>query len=288
MVDDTAAVAQWRIRPGNSQPLEPRLPSFSLAKKTINRNGRHCTQMGSLSRRDFLGGSGLLGAGAVAGWSLHQYPETARDHHGFSHTTPKTADESLARLVAGNKCYIVEHFDMGDVRRTNLRRQAVASAQHPYAVILSCAESRVSPDIVFTAGLGDLFVVRVAGNIVSRQCLGVTGSIEYAVEELKIPLVLVLGHEGCGAVKAAVESVRRGVRPANAIGAIVDAIRPAIEDVATQPGNLLDNVVVENVRQAVAALVQSDEIVAPMVAAGRLKVVGGVYELTSGRVRFLS
>jgi carbonic anhydrase len=141
---------------------------------------------------------------------------------------------------------------------------------------------------VFTAGLGDLFVVRVAGNIVSAQCLGVTGSIEYAVEELKIPLVVVLGHEGCGAVKAAVEYVQRGVRPPGAVGAIVDVIRPAIESVANQSGNLEDNAVVENVNRAVASLVQSDEIVAPMVAAGRLKVLGGVYELTSGRVRFLS
>jgi carbonic anhydrase len=261
---------------------------FFAANKTPATVPGETIQMASLSRRDFLGGCGLLGAGAIAGWSLRQYPEIARDHHGFSHTTPNSADESLARLVAGNKCYIAEHFDMGDVRRTNLRRQEVASAQHPYAVILSCADSRVSPDIVFTAGLGDLFVVRVAGNIVSPQCLGVTGSIEYAVEELKIPLVLVLGHEGCGAVKAAVESVQRGVRPPNAIGVIVDAIRPAIEHVANEPGNLLNNAVVENVRQAVASLVHSDEIVAPRVADGRLKVLGGVYELTSGRVRFLS
>ena len=145
----------------------------------------------------------------------------------------------------------------------------------------------MSPEIVFTAGLGDLFVVRVAGNIVSRKCLGVVGSIEYAISELKIPLILVLGHESCGAVKAAVEFYKKGTEPPGAIGIITDAIRPAIEGVASESGSLLNNAVAANVRQSVAELLGSAAIVGPAVASGQLKVVGGIYELTSGRVRLL-
>src|SRR5262245_29423219 len=166
----------------------------------------------TITRRHVIAGLGLATAGAaVSGmatwWSAHRPP----GHHGFSLTTPGSADEALARLQAGNECYIEEHFDIGNRARTTARRKEVAPAQHPYAIVLACGDSRVPPEVIFSAGLGDLFVVRVAGNIVDGKCLGVLGSIEYAVEELKIPMALVMGHEGCGAVKAAYHVVKMGV-----------------------------------------------------------------------------
>ena len=241
----------------------------------------------SITRRNALVGLGLVGAGIVAGRSLHYAPESALDHHGFDRMNMKTPDEALARLVAGNKCYTEEHFEIGNLGRTHSRRQEVAPSQHPYAVVLSCADSRVAPEIVFTAGLGDLFVVRVAGTIASPHCRGVLGSIEYAVAELHIPLILVLGHQSCGAVKAAIEYVEKGNRPPGAIGDIVDAIRPAIESVAQQSGDPLENAVEANVRQSVAGIVNLEELVTPRIGAGGLKVVGGVYELKTGLLRLL-
>jgi carbonic anhydrase len=229
----------------------------------------------------------MAAAATGVGWRLWPRSENIARHHGLSDKTPETAAEAMARLQAGNECYIEEHFDIGNHGRTTDRRVEVAPAQHPYAVILACADSRVSPEIVFSAGLGDLFVVRVAGNIVDQRCLGVLGSIEYAIEELKIPLVFVLGHEGCGAVKAAIQFVRDGMRPPSAIGVITDSIRPVVEDVSQQTGDLLNNAVVANVQRGIKFLANSQQIIAPETVAGRLKVIGGVYELSTGRVRIL-
>jgi carbonic anhydrase len=181
-----------------------------------------------------------------------------------------------------------EHFQIGNRGRTTERRTEIAPAQHPYAIVLACADSRVPPEIVFSAGLGDLFVVRVAGNIVDPKCLGVLGSIEYAIEELEIPLIFVLGHEGCGAVKAAIHAVEQGKQPPSAIRVLTDAIRPVVETVAGQTGDLLRNAVTANVRRQVDNLLRSKAIVAPAVAAKRVQITGGVYELETGRVRLLS
>jgi carbonic anhydrase len=217
-------------------------------------------------------------------WSAHR----PLGHHGFSLKTPGSADEALARLRAGNECYIEEHFDIGNRARTTARRAEVAPAQHPYAIVLACGDSRVPPEVIFSAGLGDLFVVRVAGNIVDGKCLGVLGSIEYAIEELKIPLALVLGHEGCGAVKAAIQVVRKGLRPPGAINVLTDAIRPAIEAADDQSDDFIQRAVVANVRRQVENLAGASDIVAPAVVANRVRIVGGVYELNTGRVRLLS
>src|SRR5438552_361275 len=133
------------------------------------------------SRRLFIAGAGMatLAGGGIAASKLWSRPGDSRDHHGLSPKEPRNAAEALARLQAGNECYVQEHFDIGNRGRTELRRTEVAPSQHPYTVVLACADSRVAPEIVFSAGLGDLFVVRVAGNIVDARCLGVLGSIEY-------------------------------------------------------------------------------------------------------------
>lgn len=245
--------------------------------------------LASVTRRRLLAGIGAATAGAaVASLALWRRAESPDDHHGLSPEDPRNAEEALERLRAGNECYVREHFHIGNRSRTAERRTEVAPAQHPYAIVLACADSRVPPEIVFSAGLGDLFVVRVAGNIVDPKCLGVLGSIEYAIEELKIPLIVVLGHESCGAVKAAIQAVHQGKRPPSAISVLTDAIRPVVESVADQTGDLLQNAVTANVRRQVDNLLRSEEIVAPAVASKRVQIAGGVYELETGRVQLLS
>ena len=251
--------------------------------------GSPAVRPSGITRRHAVAGFGVATAaasvGGLATWWIDHKP---LDHHGFSLVTPNTAEEALARLLAGNECYIAEHFDVGDRGRTNERRAEVAPAQHPYAIILSCGDSRVPPEVVFSAGLGDLFVVRVAGNIVDPRCLGVLGSIEYAIEELNIPLVLVLGHEGCGAVKAAIQAVQRGAHPPGAISVLTDAIRPVIERLGGASGDLLERAVIANVQRQADNLLHATEIVAPAVVAKRVRIAGGVYELNTGRVRMFS
>ena len=251
-------------------------------------NSSEPARSSNFTRRQASAGLGIATAAAsVSGlatwWSAHRPP----GHHEFSLTTPNSAEEALARLRAGNECYIAEHFDIGNRSRTAARRAEVAPAQHPYAIVLACADSRVPPEVIFSAGLGDLFVVRVAGNIVDPKCLGVLGSIEYAIQELRIPLVLVLGHAGCGAVKAAIEVVQKGVDPPGAISVLTDSIRPVIATSREQGVDPLKSAVVANVRRQVGNLLDTAEVVAPAVAAGRVRIVGSVYELTSGRVRLL-
>jgi carbonic anhydrase len=233
-----------------------------------------------------LTGVGVATAGAaVAASAFWRRADSPDDHHGLSPENPRTAEEVLTRLRAGNECYVLEHFRIGNRGRTVKRRTEIAPAQHPYAIVLACADSRVPPEIIFSAGLGDLFVVRVAGNFVDPKCLGVLGSIEYAIEELKIPLVLVLGHEGCGAVKAAIHAVEQGQKPPGAISVLTDAIRPVVESVANETGDRLQNAVAANVRRQIENLSRSTAIVAPAIASERVQIAGGVYELETGRVR---
>src|SRR5579863_2583190 len=224
-----------------------------------NPDGQSASQRSlGISRRQTIFGLGVAtGAASVAGLAAWWSARQPMNHHGFSLITPNTADESLLRLRAGNACYLAEHFDVGNRGRTAARRAEIAPAQHPYAIVLACADSRVPPEVIFSAGLGDLFVVRVAGNIVDPKCLGVLGSIEYAIKELKIPLILVLGHERCGAVKAAIHAVQDGNRPPGAISVLTDAIRPVVESAAGQTSDLLQNVVAANVQNQVGNLLQS-------------------------------
>jgi carbonic anhydrase len=161
------------------------------------------------------------------------------------------------------------------------RRQDVAQGQHPIAIIVGCSDSRVPPEIIFDQGLGDLFVVRVAGNVVDDHALG---SIEYAIEHLHVGLVIVLGHDACGAVNAAVAG---DVADAH-IQSIVTAIQPAVKQARTMPGNLLDNAIDANVRYVVSQLKKSEPILSHEVDAGHLKIVGARYNLATGAVRLLT
>jgi carbonic anhydrase len=161
------------------------------------------------------------------------------------------------------------------------RREELANAQHPFAIIVGCADSRVPPEIVFDLGLGDLFVLRVAGNVIDDHSLG---STEYAVDHLSVRLIVVLGHQRCGAVKAAKETIAaKGKAPAH-IQSLVTAIRPAVE--ATVHDNL-EATVKTNVKDVVQALRSSTPVLKPKVDSGELRVIGAYYSLDTGAVSFL-
>jgi carbonic anhydrase len=164
---------------------------------------------------------------------------------------------------------------------------ALADGQTPEALIVGCADSRVSPEILFDQGVGDLFVVRVAGNVVSNAGVIVKGSIEYAVAELGVPLILVLGHTQCGAVKAVLQHLDAKDALPGAIAGLVDVMKPAVAAAKGKPGDPLDNAIRANVLAGVARLKALPPIVAPAVKRGKLRVVGGLYDLKSGVVTMI-
>ena len=189
--------------------------------------------------------------------------------------------EALDRLTDGNARYVnglAKRYDFVAERGT------LVDGQNPYAAILSCADSRIAPEVAFDSGLGDLFVCRVAGNFVDRDNLA---SLEYAVDSLKTPLILVLGHESCGAVKAAISAVVDKATLPGHLPALVAGIGPAVEAVANEPGDLLLNATKENVRPNAETLKTAGPIVSAAVNEGRVQVVGGLYRLQTGQVELI-
>jgi carbonic anhydrase len=202
-------------------------------------------------------------------------------------TTPDqpgpTADEALAQLIEGN-----QRFLRGEARSAAFRRETLADlarGQRPYATILGCSDSRVPPEWIFDAGLGELFVVRVAGNILSPE---IAGSLQYAGSYLQTPLFVVLGHEGCGAVAAALATKHEGQQFRSRVQILLDSIVPGMEDFDPHlaPEVRQSRAVENNVRWTVRQIFESPEGQARM-AEGRMKIVGAVYEIETGRVRFL-
>jgi carbonic anhydrase len=191
---------------------------------------------------------------------------------------PRSPDQALRALVAGNQAFVAAGASCA--RQSPARRGEVAAAQHPIAVVIGCADSRVPPEAIFGQGIGDLFVIRVAGNVIDDAVLG---SIEYAVDHLGVPLVVVLGHERCGAVQAALSD-----EPAHGhVDAIVRRIRAAIEHARKGPGDALDSAVRANVSASVHDVQSSTPVLAPLVGKGRVKVVGARYDLDTGAVELL-
>lgn len=192
-------------------------------------------------------------------------------------------DEVLQDLIEGNA-----RFASGQPqspRRTPKDFSMLSESQLPEAIVIACADSRVPPELLFDQGVGDLFVVRVAGNIVSGAGAVVKGSIEYAVAELGVKLIMVLGHSNCGAVKAAVKHINDQDPLPGAIDEMVKNIRPAVERAKKIQGNVVENSIRENVLLGVERLKTLEPILKEPVAAGRLKVVGATYDLATGRVR---
>ncbi|HJX92993.1 MAG TPA: carbonic anhydrase [Pyrinomonadaceae bacterium] len=189
-----------------------------------------------------------------------------------------TADSVLAELRAGNAHHVAHRYQ--HPHETAERQRELASGQSPHAEILSCADSRVPPELIFDQGLGDLFIIRVAGNVVSDTELG---SLEYGAEHLHVPLLVVLGHQHCGAVTAAVE----GGEAEGHIAALVNLLRPAVEKTRGMPGDHVENAVTANVEMVVKQLRASAPVLAKLVSEGKLKVVGAVYSLDTGKVTWL-
>ncbi len=185
------------------------------------------------------------------------------------------AEEGLKRLEEGNKRYVADR--MIHKRQNTVRRAELAKGQHPFAVILSCSDSRVPPEITFDQGLGDLFVIRTAGHVADDVAIA---SIEYAVEHLGVRLVMVLGHKRCGAVDA---TVKGGEVPGQ-IGKLVAAIKPAVEKAKGKHGDLLDEAVKANTKLVAEKLKSSKPRLAEVAEEGILKIVGAYYDLDTGAV----
>ena len=189
-----------------------------------------------------------------------------------------TADQALQRLIEGNGRYVAGAPTHPD--QTPQRRAELAKGQSPFAIVLTCSDSRVAPELFLDQGLGDLFVIRNAGNILDDH---VIGSIEYAVEHLHVPLVLVVGHEKCGAVSAAVAG---GEAPGH-IRSVVEALEPAVEQAKNLPGDKVDNAVRANAQRAAEILTRVEPILKEAVSSGKLLVVPARYELATGRLEIL-
>jgi len=187
--------------------------------------------------------------------------------------------EAVSKLKEGNGRYTSGNLQHPG--QTTERRTELAKDQHPFAVILSCSDSRVPPEIVFDQGLGDLFVVRVAGNVIDDHGLG---SIEYAVDHLGARLIVVLGHQSCGAVKAAKETIAAKGKAPGHIQSLVTAIQPVVETTAKDD---LDTTVKANVKHVVQALRSSTPILKAKVDSGEVQVIGGYYSLDTGAVSLL-
>jgi carbonic anhydrase len=232
------------------------------------------------SRREFVkravAATGLAGLSGMARFTtLEAADPPAR---------PKP-DTILEHLLEGNRRFVAGK--LLHPGRTPKEFTALAQGQAPLAVIVGCADSRVAPELVFDQGVGDLFVVRVAGNVVSGAGAIVKGSIEYAVLELDARLILVLGHSGCGACKAAIEHVEANDALPGAINDLINPIRPVVRMVAGLPGNKLNNVITANVKEGVQRLKGLEPILAKLAQSGELRVVGGVYQLSTGQVEMV-
>ncbi len=191
-------------------------------------------------------------------------------------------DASLKRLMEGNHRYVE-----GIARRHDFRheREALAGGQNPYAAVLSCADSRIAPEYAFDTGRGDLFVCRVAGNFATEENVA---SLEYAVAVLAVPLILVLGHDACGAVDATIKSLKDGKPLPGHMPSLVTGLEASVKAVAGQPGNALDNAILQNVKDTVAKLKAATPILGTAVEQKKIRIVGGIYRLKSGKVEIVA
>ena len=198
------------------------------------------------------------------------------------------AEEALLRLQAGNARFVSGEMASGP-EHFRYRREQIVTGQEPFAIVVGCSDSRVPVEIVFDQGLGDLFVIRIAGNVISRTQLG---SIEFSAMKHGARLVVVLGHTGCGAMKAAVAAVEAGAEPeSDNLRVLVDQIRPAVAragefDCGCASGERVDRVGRENVRQAVEAIKDSSDIIRRLVEEDGLVITGAEYSLATGVVEF--
>jgi carbonic anhydrase len=197
----------------------------------------------------------------------------------FSLFCMENSPDSMQKLIEGNRRYVeskaVCHEDW------TAKRAALAEGQSPFAVVVTCSDSRVPPEIIFDQSLGDLFIVRLAGNVVDELAIG---SIVYAVEALKADLIMVLGHEKCGAVDAAI----KGLKFKNQIDDVLREIRPAVRETRKERSDVLEKTIKANIRNVEEKIKTSKPTLSKSFEEGKVKVIGGYYELESGKVEILS
>ena len=236
--------------------------------------------MRKVSRRQFVAATACGAGGFVLGFATNSFM--------LSNVLPApeppvtTPDDALSRLLAGNQRYM-----QGSPIHPNQsaeRQAVVAQGQHPWAAILGCIDSRVPPELVFDQGLGDMFVARTAGQVIDNAVLG---SLEFAVEE-GVKLLMVLGHQSCGAVKATINTIQNGGHPEGQIATLVKAITPAVIQAESQTGDLLDNSIKANVALEMQYLTSSSDIISSAVKQGAINLVGAEYNLQTGAVNLLS
>ena len=230
------------------------------------------------SRRHFLKFAGSSAAGFALASSAF-----AKD----AKPPPKPQNEiapgaALDRLMQGNARYV-----KGVSRRHDFKaeREALVGGQNPYAAILSCADSRIAPEYAFDSGRGDLFVCRVAGNFANDDTVA---SLEYGVAVLNAPLILVLGHESCGALDATIKSLRDNTTLPGHLPSLVNNLAPAVKASADMPGDKLQNAIRRNVMDVAAKLKSATPILSAAVEQGKLKIAGGVYRLADGKVELIA
>lgn len=238
-----------------------------------------CNRRGTpeLDRRSMLALAGL--GAAAAGLGLGARPAWAQEHK----KTAFTADQALAALKEGNARYVTN--PQACVVGLAERRTEVSAGQAPWATIVGCSDSRVPPELLFGGlGLGELFVARNAGNLVDTATMG---TVEYSVEHLGSPLVVVLGHKRCGAVAAACDVVAKGATFPGSIGAMIQPIVAVATAMSSRSGDFIDNTVRESTRRTAKYLATASPIVANLVKAGKVKVFAARYDLDDGKVEYL-
>jgi carbonic anhydrase len=240
--------------------------------------------MTGLSRRQLLCCACCAGVATQGGLIFAPSVAGAQAHGATTNLTPQ---EALDLLKQGNEAFVNDVPSEAPVGRE--RRLELAQGQAPFVALVGCSDSRVGPEILFGRGLGEIFIVRNAGNVVDTAAMG---SVEYAVGNLGVPLVVVLGHERCGAVSAALSVVAEGATFPGSIGHMIEPILPAAIKARTQAGagapedQVFEAAVRENVRNVVTELQTASPVLAGPLAEGRLMVVGAYYDLDEGRVEF--
>lgn len=194
-----------------------------------------------------------------------------------------TPDQALAKLREGNLRFINGHSEHPN--QDGDRRQSLVGGQEPFAVIFGCSDSRLAAEIIFDVGLGDMFVVRTAGHVIDSASLG---SLEFAVDILDVPLIVILGHDSCGAVTSAIKSKQTGSLPKGFIRDLVEHITPSVYAAERQGLTDVDSTVVEHVKQTSARLVERSRIIGDAIEAGRTAVVGIAYHLSDGEAQVVS
>jgi carbonic anhydrase len=240
------------------------------------RNSDHATT--DAARRQFL----TLATGTAAALALALPAFAANDAPPPKPQNVMSPDAALDRLMKGNARYIEGVSKRHDFTH---EREPLASGQNPFAGVLSCADSRIAPEYCFDVARGDIFVCRVAGNFANDD---IVASFEYSVAVLKAPLILVLGHDACGAIDATIKSLKDGTTLPGHLPALVAALTPAVKAVKDEPGDTLAYAIKHNVALTMEKLKSASSILGDAVDSKKLKITGGVYKLTTGKVELLA